>query len=371
MKQFSLVPKIMLMEDCDAFCDHFHIGEKDLIITSHSIYKPYFENKTGAATVVLRGLYGSGEPTDEMVEAIYTDIKALSYDRVIAIGGGTVIDMAKLFALENLTPVVELFERKIKLTKSKTLIIVPTTCGTGSEVTNISILELKSKNTKLGLAADELYADFAVLIPELIEKLPFSVFATSSIDALVHACESYLSPKATPISQNFSVQAIRMLLEGYQHIVTQGEQSRQELLESFLLASTYAGVAFGNAGCAAVHAMSYPLGAMYHVPHGEANYTTFIEVFKMYQKLRPMGAIEMLDQLMADILKCKKDNVYDALEALLNKILIRRPLKDYGVTQQALEIFTDNVMTKQGRLMANNYTTLDKEQVYGIYKLIY
>jgi 4-hydroxybutyrate dehydrogenase len=371
MKQFSLVPKIMLFEHSDEFCNHFQIGKQDLIITSHSTYKPYFEGKTGAATIVLRGQYGSGEPTDEMVEAIYQDIKGLSYNRVIAIGGGTVIDMAKLFALETLSPVVDLFERKIDLVKNKELVIVPTTCGTGSEVTNISILELKSKNTKLGLAADELYADYAVMIPELIQDLPFSVFATSSIDALVHACESYLSPKASVISQNFSAQAIQMIIEGYKQITYQGEVARKNILEQFLLASTYAGVAFGNAGCAAVHAMSYPLGAMHHVPHGEANYTAFIEVFKTYQTLKPTGAIQGLNQIIMQCLGCKKENVYSELEVLLNKILVKKPLKAYGVTVQELEVFTSNVMMKQGRLMANNYTILDREQVYQIYKKIF
>lgn len=108
-----------------------------------------------------------------MVEAIYKDIKDISYKRVIAIGGGSVLDVSKLFVLKTISPVVDLFEHKLEFIKEKELILIPTTCGTGSEVTNISILELKAKHTKMGLAVDELYADYAVMIPELLEDLPF------------------------------------------------------------------------------------------------------------------------------------------------------------------------------------------------------
>lgn len=101
--------------------------------------------------------------------------------------------------------------------------------------------------------------DGAVLIPELLKKLPFRFFATSSIDALIHAIESYMSPKATPFSELFSEKAIEMLLNGYKSIVKNGEQEKEDRIGDFLLASAYAGIAFGNAGCAAVHAMSMPV----------------------------------------------------------------------------------------------------------------
>ena len=117
--------------------------------------------------------------------------------RIIAIGGGTIIDVSKIFALKDISPIDDLYDGKIKPVKDKELIIVPTTCGTGSEVTNVAVLALISRQTKKGLAVNEMYADKAVLIPELLKTLPFKVFATSSIDALVHAVESALSPKAS------------------------------------------------------------------------------------------------------------------------------------------------------------------------------
>jgi len=370
MRQLLIKPEIYQYDTCKAFCDAFEIGEGDLIITNEYIYRPLFDALNLKADVLYQEKYGMGEPSDEMAEAMYADIKG-SYKRIIAIGGGTIIDISKLFALKNVSPVLDLFDRKTQPVKDKQLILVPTTCGTGSEVTNISILELKSRHTKQGLAVDELFADSAVLIPELLKGLPFRFFATSSIDALIHALESSLSPKATPYSELFGYKAIEMILKGYMKIAREGEEARMPLLKDFLIASNYAGVAFGNAGCAAVHAMSYPLGGMYHVPHGEANYCLLIGVFKKYMDIDPSGRIKKLNRFIADILDCGEDVVYEEMEMLLNQIIQRKPLHEYGVTEANLKEFTDSVMTKQGRLMANNYVTLDEAAVYGIYKSLY
>ncbi len=371
MKQFRLKTTIQQYSNCREFLEYYQMGVNDLIITSKHIYKDYLEIAVSGASVIYLRDYGNGEPTDEMVEAIYCDIKELSYKRVFGIGGGSILDVAKLFALKNITPVLDLFDHKLEFQKEKELILVPTTCGTGSEVTNISILELISRGTKLGLAVDELYPDYAVLIPELLEKLPFPYFATSSIDAFIHAIESYLSPKANPFTQSYSIQAMEIILKGYQHIVTSGEEARIPMMEDFLLASTYAGIAFGSAGTGAVHAMSYPLGAAYHIPHGESNYAIFSGVFKMYQSINPDGKMKDLNLFLAAILGCCPETVYDAIEKLFNNIIPKKPLQEYGVTKEQLEEFTISVIQKQGRLMANNYVELPQDTIYKIYQLLY
>lgn len=251
------------------------------------------------------------------------------------------------------------------------LFIVPTTCGTGSEVTSVAVIELTSRKTKMGLQTEEEYADAAVLIPELLHKLPFRFFATSSIDALIHAAESFLSPKANKFTELFSMEAIRMILKGYQKIAAEGEEARLDIMEEFLLASTYAGIAFGNAGCAAVHAMSLPFGGAYHVAHGEANYALFVAVFKTYQRLKPLGKIQVLNQVLAECLDCTEDVVYKELEKLLDQILQKKNLSEYGVQKEELIAFTENVMTKQERLTANNYTPMDAATILGIYHMVY
>ncbi len=367
MKQFRIAPQIYEFSSVKEFLKEFRLGNKDLIFTSRSIYYQYLSNNSDGAHVIFCRDYGSGEPTDEMVERIQQDIYNISFNRVIAIGGGTVLDVAKLLALKKFTPVQELFDRKIKIERNKSLILVPTTCGTGSEVTNISVLEMVSRKTKMGLAEDALFGDYAVLIPELLSSLPMQYFATSSIDALIHAIEAYTSPKANAFTRSYSLQAIKLILSGYRRMELNGEEVRNKCLGGFLTASTYAGIAFGNAGCAAVHAMSYPLGGKFHVPHGEANYAMFTGVYKTYQRLKPEGRIRELNRFLAKILGCYPSEVYDALEKLLNTILPKKALHEYGVTPEDIENFTETVMTGQTRLMNNNYVQLDWSTVKEIY----
>ena len=218
---------------------------------------------------------------------------------------------------------------------------------------------------------DERYADSAVLVPELLNGLPFRFFATSSIDALIHAVESSLSPKGNEMTRMFGYKAIDMILHGYKKIAADGPEARMPLLEDFLMASLYAGIAFGNAGCAAVHAMSYPLGATFHVAHGESNYAMFTGVMKNYMEIRQDGEIERLNQFIADILGCKVEDVYEELEKLLNNLIQKKTLHEYGMSREQIEEFADSVIANQGRLMANNFVELDRDRLIKIYTELY
>ncbi len=374
MKTFQVVPKISILDTVKEFIEKFSLSPEDLVIASPSIWNRYFQEAQAGQVILIRK-YGSGEPTDEMVEAISKDVTK-SYKRVVAIGGGTVIDAAKLFCLEKFMPVGDLFDHVFPAVKKVPLVIVPTTCGTGSEMTNISILEFKSRHTKFGLADDALYADDAVLVSQLLESLPFSVFAASSIDALVHSLESYLSPKATELSETLSFQAARMILTAYKKIKEAGEEKKREVIEAeagkVLTASAMAGIAFGNAGCGTVHAMSYPLGAVYHVPHGEANYAVFTGVFKTYMKYLPEGKIKILNEELAEILDCEKADVYMKIEELLNEnILRKKSLKEYGLSRAELSEFAHSVIANQQRLLENSYIPMTEEQILSIYESLY
>jgi 4-hydroxybutyrate dehydrogenase len=370
MKQFLIRPLISQIASCQEFVTEFHLGEDDLILTNEYIYEPAFGNTNLSCHVMFQEAYGTGEPSDDMVETMYRDMPR-NVGRVIAIGGGAVIDVAKVLALRDVSPVLDLYDGKLPLVKGRELIIVPTTCGTGSEVTNISILALNSRGTKKGLAGEALFANHAVLIPELLHGLPFRFFATSSIDALVHAVESSLSPKATEFSKLFGHRAIEIILRGFMEIRDKGQEARIPLLGDFLIAATYAGVAFGNAGCAAVHALSYPLGAVYHVPHGEANYAMFTGVLNKYISIRADGEIAALNAFIAGILGCEPTRVYEELENLLNILIPKRPLREYGMTEADIQGFTDSVRENQQRLMANNFVPLDDADVYDIYSTLF
>lgn len=371
MTEVILEPRLHAFQTCEAFASEFELGADDLVLTNEYIYEPYFGRLGLKVHTLFQEKYGLGEPTDVMVDAIIQDAAKTGCSRIVAIGGGTVIDIAKVLAVVGDETVDELYAMAPGMPKRRQLVIVPTTCGTGSEVTNISIMNRTRMGTKMGLVGPAMYADAAVLVPQLLESLPFGVFATSSIDALVHAVESSLSPKATPYTKLFGYKAIEMIVKGYQTIAAQGKEARVPLVEDFLIASNYAGIAFGTAGCAAVHALSYPLGGQYHVPHGESNYAMFTGVLKNYMEIKQDGEIAVMNAFLSNLLDCGAAEVYDRLEELLNQILPKKSLKEYGVKEAELAEFTDSVMTAQGRLMANNFVPLDRDRVYKIYKELY
>jgi 4-hydroxybutyrate dehydrogenase len=160
-------------------------------------------------------------------------------------------------------------------------------------------------------------------------------------------------------------------MEIYKGIIEKGEDYRFERLEDMAVASNLAGIAFGNAGVGAVHALSYPLGGMYHVPHGEANYQFFTEVFKLYNEKDPEGRIKGVNTLLSDILEVDQQNVYEKLEHILGQLLSKNKLNTYGMKHSEIEAFTTSVLEGQQRLLANNYVPFSREDIQGIYTRLY
>ena len=314
--------------------------------------------------------YGKGEPTDGAVDAILDALRDKNFDRIVAIGGGTVIDIAKAVAVAAPEDKVDdLYDHVSELEKRHPLIIVPTTCGTGSEVTNISVMNRVSKGVKMGLASDAMLADKAVLITNLLDSMPYQVFATSSIDAMVHSAESFLSPNGCSISRLFSSEALKLILTCWDKVVKEGgEEAWKRYAAEFLEASNWAGLGFGYAGCAAVHACAYPLGSVYHIPHGQSNQLMFQDVMKMYKKLCPDGRINELEALIAESLHVTPDTSLETLYALMDKVLKKAPLKEFGVRESDLAQFAKDVIQTQQRLLRNNYVELTEEQILEIYR---
>lgn len=372
MKMIELKPQIFKFDTCKDFIEEFKIGSGDLIFTNKFLYDFFLKDLNIGSEYIFQEDYNLKEPSDDIIDAIIKHMAPKNVKRVVAIGGGSIIDVSKILALKEVDSSCALFEKTIPAVKNKELIIVPTTCGTGSEVTNISIAEIKSKETKMGLAGPELYPDYAVLIPELVKGLPYDFFMYSSIDALIHAIEAYVSPKSNSFTEMFSIEAIKMIIDGYKKVIANGKDYRKEIIEDFLIASNYAGIAFGNAGVGAVHALSYPLGGKYHVPHGEANYQFFIEVFRYYNSKKPTGKIANLNELLSQILEVKSgEDVYETLENLLSNLIAKKPLKEYGMKEEEIKGFAESVIETQQRLLGNNYAPMDVEDMANIYCKLY
>lgn len=361
MKLLQLVPAIHEFADFASFAADFRLGAHDLILTN-ARYGKYFAGLD--CPVICREKYGASEPTDHMVNAILRERDRVhaevGVERIIAIGGGAIMDMAKVLAVapHGTADVNDLYPDMANLRRVHELIALPTTCGTGSEVTNISVIYRTPLGTKHGLVGNALYPAYAVLIPQLMETLPYHVFACSAIDALIHAVESYLSPLATPMTDVFGEAAMREILTGFA-AVAEDPACRAGLNGQFLRAATNAGVAFGNAGCGPVHALSFAIGGKYHVPHGESCYQYFLPVLRYYKANSEGGKFSRLEALLCDILHA--DDGLSALAALLERILPRKPMSAYGAVEADVEAFARSTIDNQQRLLARAYVpvTLD------------
>ncbi|MBQ8144277.1 MAG: 4-hydroxybutyrate dehydrogenase [Butyricicoccus sp.] len=369
MKAFQLTPAVTEYAQFADFAKDANLGANDLILTNEYIYSPVIEALNLGCQTLFQEKYGMGEPSDVMVDAILEELRNRKYDRIIAVGGGTIIDIAKVLCVaQPQDKVDDLYTYMSTLKKVHPLLIVPTTCGTGSEVTNISIINRTTKGVKQGIVSPAMFADQAVLIPGMLMSLPYGVFATSSIDAMIHAVESYLSPNACAISTMFSEQALRLILSGWKAAVEDGGKDAWKAnAAEFLRASNFAGIAFGHAGCAAVHAMAYPLGSVHHIPHGQANQLMFAETMRKYQEKKPVGRLNDLEELLASVLAVEPVFALEALYQLMDRVLERKPLREHGVTAEELPTFAHNVVETQQRLLGNNYVFLSEEDILDVY----
>lgn len=374
MKEFKMYADIVYHDSFKEFMDSEKLSAEDFILTNEFLYNQYIKPLNPNCGSLFIEAYGKGEPTTEMVDEIKAKIPS-GVTRLLAIGGGSVIDIAKMCSLHVTSGKTEdLFDLSAdaeKPTRIYEVYAVPTTCGTGSEVTNACAVELSSLHTKRGLNSPLMFPAKSILIPELISGLPYKFFATSSIDALIHATESYLSPKASPVSELFSKEAIRLIFEGYQYIVKNGLDKWTDRAQEFINASNFAGLAFCSAGCAAVHALSYPLGGGYHIPHGEANQLVFAATFRKYKEKQPVGKINDLEAMWGELLSVPADQALEAAFKLFDEVQPRKPLKDFGISDSEFQGFAEGVMAGQTRLLNNNYVPLTVEDMVAIYNSVY
>lgn len=370
MKPFRIVPAISEFREFADFAKQEKLNENDLIVTNEYIYSPANKDINLPCQTCFIEKYGTQEPTDVMIDAILDDLRGREFDRIVAIGGGSVMDISKLISVASGEDKVDdLFAAPEKIRKRHKLYCLPTTCGTGSEVTCLVSVNRTRLGTKVGFGVDDMFADHAVLISGLLQSLPYKVFATSSIDAMVHALESYLSPNACEISEMFSENALKLIVSGWIKADKDGGgEAWKKYAAEFQRGSNYAGIAFGYGGCAAVHALAYPLGGNHHVPHGQSNQMMFEAVMRKYQEKKPVGKINRLEKLLAEILSCGQEDALEELYSLLQRVLKCDALHEQGVTEDELPVYAETVIRTQQRLMNNNYVELTLDDVLDIYR---
>ncbi len=371
MRLFRLMPEILSYKGPEDFLAELCPCESDFVFISKSTYTQYFDGKFGDATVSFKGDYAKGEPTDAALNHLIQDFMKKPYKRIIAIGGGSVIDMAKALTVTDGSDAVKLFQKEVEIVKRRELLAVPTTCGAGSEVSNISILGIASMESKFGLVVDEIFPDQAVLIGKLIENLPDHFFITSAIDGLIHSIESYLSAKSNVYTELYGEKAIRDYIKGFRRIASEGIGVKASISEEFLIASNMAGIAFSNTGTGAVHAISYPLSGKYHVTHGEANALFLSAVLKLYESKDNGTKLTQLKNILAQALACDPADAIDALDKLLSEIIELPALHTYGMQESEIDLFANSVVENQQRLLSNSYIPVETEDIQTIYQHLF
>lgn len=384
MRELFVKPELQSFVSFKEFIAHHNVGEGDLILTSESVVSIFQKNIPINVPVFCIESYGQGEPSDKMFDAAQEDIRKKDFSRMIAVGGGSVIDMAKALCVSNGRTMKSLFEnRSENLQKRKNLLCIPTTCGTGSEVTITAVFDRTELGTKMGITNYALGADYAILIPELLQELPFKVFGTSSIDALIHAIESYLNPiQATIASRMFAERAIKTILGIYRMLAQKGTELYRLYLFDMQQASTFAGIAIANSLPSATHAMSYPVAGKFHCAHGEACYIFLDVTLKKY--LRDVMNKRVNEEqcnvwnnfmgIMKEALEIREaddENVLNVLERLLVRILLHKSLKEYGASWEDCQKFGVSCFQNQQRLISCAFSSFTEQELIEMYRSVY
>ncbi len=211
------------------------------------------------------------DPSVETINACAAYVREYKFDLLIGLGGGSPIDTAKCASVLALNPGSAEDYLGIEKIESAGIpkILIPTTAGTGSEVTNVAVMSLKAAHTKKGIVSRYLFAEAAILDPELTQGLPPAVTASTGMDALTHAIEAYVSRFAQPLTDHFALEAIRLIGRSLRTAVYNGQNI--DAREAMLTGSMYAGLAFGSAATGMVHGLAMPLGGQFNIAHGIAN----------------------------------------------------------------------------------------------------
>ena len=359
-----------------AVCNKLNI-KKPLVITDQGLFKLGFVEEI-EKSLTMKNIFPcvynrvkADPPESNIFEAVnlYQNHKA---DGVIGLGGGSSMDVAKAvsyFSINNVN-IKECYGVNNLKNDRCPLIQIPTTAGTGSEVTPIAIFTLENEQ-KMGIVDPLLYADCAILDAELTIGLPQNITAYSGIDAMVHAIEAYTTKiKKNPISDALARKALALLGGNIREAVNNPENKKAR--ENMLLGSMLAGMAFANAPCAAVHALAYPIGAKFHVPHGLSNSLVLPEVLKFNSKKVSNLYCEIASDCLPDLEGKKNDidNFIAGIEQLIIDLKIPRKLKDVGINQKDIQMLATDAL-KQQRLLINNPREVNLKDIISIYEASY
>lgn len=335
-------------------------------------YPMNFVTETGIEVTILDEL--PPEPTYNQVQKLVDQFKASKADFIMAVGGGSVMDTAKLASIlaTDEYGVYELLDQPKLAKKCIKTLMIPTTAGTGAEATPNAIVAVPERELKIGIVNEEMIADYVILDAIMIKKLPRKIAAATGVDALAHAIECFTGNKANPFSDIFALEALDMILNNI--IKACDDAEAMDAKNKMQIASFYAGVAITASGTTAVHALSYPLGGKYHIAHGVSNAILLVPVMRFNEPVCREKFAIAYDRCVHGEKTCttieeKSEFMIKQFEQIVKHLDIPTSLSTFDVPASDLELLVDAGM-QVTRLLDNNMRKVTPEDARAIYKQI-
>ena len=312
------------------------------------------------------------EPSYMAVQKLVDQFKVSGADMIVACGGGSVLDAAKLASVlvTDEYGVKELLDDPGRAQKCVPIILIPTTAGTGAEVTPNAIVAVPEKELKVGIVNANMIADYVILDARLIKNLPRKIAAATGVDALAHAIECYTSKKANPFSDTFALEALDLILNNI--IPACDDSEAMDAKNKMQIAAFYAGIAITASGTTAVHALSYPLGGKYHIAHGVSNAILLAPVMRFNAPYCQDRLANAYDRCCHEAVKTcvtpeeKTAWIIEKLEHIVRHLEIPTSLKEFGVPAEDIDGLVEAGMQVQ-RLLVNNMRPVTAEDARKLY----
>jgi alcohol dehydrogenase class IV len=315
------------------------------------------------------------EPALELADTAARLAGEFQAELVIGIGGGSAMDIAKAAAslVTNGGKAGDYVGVDLVKQKSLPTIMIPTTAGTGSELSRTAVFINRQKKTKGGINSDYLYPDMALLDPELTITVPPKITIYTGFDALIHAIESYVARGANPVSQMYALEAISLISENIRTAFYDGDDLTAR--SAMLRGSFLAGYSLANAGVGAVHGLSYPLGGEYGIPHGLANSLLLPAVmeFNLPAALEKYGdiAIALGEDIAGKSLNEAAEASVSAIRQIYQDVSFTERLRDFKVPESALRPMAEQTLVGLKRVFDNNPRPVTIEDAVEIYRKSY
>ena len=312
------------------------------------------------------------EPSYTAVQNLVDQFKTMKADLIVACGGGSVMDAAKLASIlvTDEYGVKELLDNPGMAKKCVPIVLIPTTAGTGAEVTPNAIVAVPEKELKVGIVNENMIADYVILDARMIKDLPRKIAAATGVDALAHCIECFTSNKANPFSDMYALEGLDLILNNIERACDDPEAMVEK--NRMQMAAYYGGLAITASGTTAVHALSYPLGGKYHIAHGVSNAILLAPVMRFNEPACRERLAAAYDRCCHDEERtCKTAEEKSAwiirrLEEIVKHLDIPTSLKEFGVPAEDLDGLVEAGMQVQ-RLLVNNMREVTPEDARALY----